>query len=358
MAEPIFTEEEISVIDKNFGFIVFDWAKNLINHVLTIARENGAEVVYMNTPESLSVNAPVSNDMKSDYFYNKLPPMMGFKKEQANLRGKGNEELWGYRFNEITAEIRNFLVKIAEKQFTLEQLPRKYQGAFLGLIGRKPYYTQEDISNVLETLKQKQGKSKGKIGSKFYYDWESKKWTGGQRFDPRKSETVVLQRISDDLIDKYSSNPTLTKFLSFLISQGKHFSSDEIGFALVVKISPKIWVINEIQTDCINKYMDIRGKYYKKQDRKEDKGIDWDTLKDMLQGRNRSKWIAKIENNEPFKQQIMQNPDIVDQLPDDTQDIDKWIKEQQEQFGENLQRHQQLRQYLAETNFCTRVLRA
>jgi len=358
MTEPIFTPEEISVIDKNFGFIVFEWAKDLINHILTMARENGAEVVYMNTPKSLSVNAPVSNDMKAEYFYDKLPPMLGFKKEQVNLRRKGNEELWAYRFNETAAEMKKFLVKIAEKQFALEQLPRKYQGAFLGLIGRKPYYTQEDISSVLETLKQKQDKGQGKIVSKFYYDWDSKKWTGGQRFDPNKNETVVLQRVSDDLVDKYASNPVLAKFLSFLISQSKHFSSDEIGFALVSKISPKIWVINEIQTDCINKYMDIRSKYYKREDRKEKKGIDWDTLKDMLRGRNKSKWIAKIENNEPFKQQIMQNPNIIEQLSDDTQDINKWIEEQQEQFGENLQRHQQLRQYLAETNFCTRVLRA
>lgn len=358
MTKPMFTEEEISIIDKNLGFIVFDWAKNLINHILTMARENGVEVIYMNTPKSLSVNAPVSNDAKAEYFYNKLPPMMGFKRERVNLRGKGNEELWAYRFNETTAGIKNFLIKIAKKQFALEQLPRKYQGAFLGVLGRKPYYTQEDISKVLEIIKQKQDGSKGKIGSKFYYDWESKKWTGGQRFDPSKSETVVLQRISDDLVSKYSSNPTLTKFLLFLILQGKHFSTDEIGFALVVRISPQIWVINEIQTDCINKYMDIRSEYYKKQDRKENKGVDWNALKDMLQGRNRSKWIAKIENNEPFKQQIMQNPDIIDQLPDDTQDIDKWIKEQQEQFGENLQRQQQLMQYLAETNFCTRVFRS
>ena len=359
MSEPKFTPEEISVIDKNFGFMVFDWAKNLITHILTMARENGAKVVYMNTPTSLAVNAPVSNDMKAIYFYEKLPPMLGFKKEKVNLRGKGQEELWAYKFaNDFsTAGIRKAFIKLADRQFTIEQLPSKYQGAFLGILGRRPFYTQEDINRVLEILKTKQG-NKGKSGSKFYYDWESTKWTGGQRFDPKKSETVVLQRISDDFTNKCMSNPVLGKFLSFLISQSKHFSSDEIGFALVSKISPKIWVINEIQTDCINHYLDIRNKYYKERSGDKKKNIDWDTLKDMLRGRNRSKWIVKLEGNEPLKQQIIQNPNIIEQLPDDTQDIDKWIKEQRELLGDNLQRHEQLRQFLAETNFNIRVLRA
>jgi len=53
-----FTKEEISEIEKNLGFIVFDWAKHLIVHIISQARGKGVDVVYMNTPESLSAGAP------------------------------------------------------------------------------------------------------------------------------------------------------------------------------------------------------------------------------------------------------------------------------------------------------------
>jgi hypothetical protein len=359
--KPLFTPEEISIIDKTFGFMVFDWAKSLITHVLTMAREQGVEVVYMNTPESLSVRAPVSNDDKADYFYDKIPPTLGFKKEQANLRRRGNEELWAYRFNEVTAGMRNVLIKLA-KRFTLEQLPSTKQGAFLGIIGKKPFYDDQDLNKVLEVLKQKKekgdkGGNKGKLGSTFYYDWDSRK-NSSQLFDDKKQESVVLQRLDDDIFNKYISHPVLGKFLSFLVSQYKHFdASDVMGFALILKHSSKIWVINEIQTDCINKYMDIRNKYYKGKMGESKKGVDWTTLKDMLQTGNRSKWIAKMEANEPLKQQVMQDPSIINQLPNDTQDIDQWIKDQQADTGDAPQIHQQLRQYLAETNFSTRIFK-
>ena len=161
---------------------------------------------------------------------------------------------------------------------------------------------------------------------------------------------MVLQRLSPELLQKYSSNPALYKFFIYLLQQSKHFSNDEIGFALVSKISPQVWLINEIQTDCINHYMDIRGQYYKRDKKEEDKerGVEWDTLKDMLQGRNRSKWIEKLEGDEQFKQKIMANPSMADQLPDDTQDIDKWLREH---------KTQELGQQLAMTNFKTRIFR-
>ena len=55
---------------------------------------------------------PVSNDAKAEYFYSKLPPLIGFKKEKANLRNQGEEEMWAYRFADITA-LSNSLIRIA-----------------------------------------------------------------------------------------------------------------------------------------------------------------------------------------------------------------------------------------------------
>jgi hypothetical protein len=61
--------------------------------------------------------------------------------------------------------------------------------------------------------------------------------------------------------------------------------------------------------------------------------LTWETLKDMLEAQNRSKWISKLEVNEALKNQILDNPGIVGQLPDDSQDIDKWIADRQREMG-------------------------
>jgi hypothetical protein len=359
MSDITFSSEEISIIDKNLGFLVFDWAKNLINHILTVARDKGVKVVYMNIPESLAVNAPVSNEDKAEYFYEKLPPLLGFSQESVNLRGR-KETLWAYRFSEenVNASIVQHFMKTTQvAQVSFEQIPPKYQGAFLGIIGRKQSYTREEVNKVLAILKSKsKGKDKGKAGGRFYYDWESTKWTGGQRFSPKVTETVVLQKLDDQMVAEYYNNPVLAKFFSFMMRPNKHFGSDEMGFALVSRVSPQIWVINEIQTDCINHYMSVRGQLYK--DREEGKkGVNWETLRDMLEGQNRSKWIPKMEANEAFKNQVMANPNIIQQLPDNTQDIDKWIKEQTGMGEGILQRQNEIRQYLAQTDFRGRIFR-
>jgi len=48
-----FSREEVSHIEKNLGFIVFDWAKHLISNVLDQARKRGVSKVYMNTPQTI-----------------------------------------------------------------------------------------------------------------------------------------------------------------------------------------------------------------------------------------------------------------------------------------------------------------
>ena len=121
-----FTKEEISIIDKNLGFIVFDWATHLVNHILSAARSEGVEVVYMNTPKTIDSGA--TQEGKLDFFYERLPPRLGFKKEKVNLRSKGKETLWAYRFDVITASCSQF-IKLSQS-VALESIPQKYQGAF------------------------------------------------------------------------------------------------------------------------------------------------------------------------------------------------------------------------------------
>jgi len=330
MSEFKFTEEEVAYIDKKLGPVIFDWAKTLIMHVVGQARNAGVSVVYMNTPETLDAGSITEG--KTVYFYEKIPPQLGFRKEEVNLRGRGKETLWTYHLDTLDAldavsvSLKNVLIRLA-KQFTLQEIPSKYQGAFIGILGRKSFYTDEEIKRVLEILDKK--KPKPKATSKFYYDWASTTWSGAQTFKKNIAENVVLQKMTAEMQNLLNSDDILRKFWAYILSHQQHFGPDVIGFALVSKISSKVWVINEIQTDCLNHYLDLRGKALKwKGTGESKKGVDWDTLKDMLVTQNRSKWISKMEMNGAFREQVMQNPGVIGQLPDDTQDIDAWIREQ------------------------------
>jgi len=323
MSDIAFTPEEISVIDKKIGFVVFDWAKHLINHILTQARSSGVSIVYMNTVDTL--DSGDTQEMKVDYFYERLPPIMGFKKEQANLRGKGKETLWAYHLDVVEASSKK-MIKLCQS-ITLDSIPKKYQGAFIGILGRKPSYTSEEIKKVLAILDKKSGQ-KSKSMNKYYYDWKSREWSGSQRFHNKVNETVVLQKIPSDVQSFIAEDPVLLKFWSLMLSQSQHFGNDVIGFALVSKLNNNIWVINEIQTDCLNRYQKLRGELWK--GKKEDVGMTFETLRDMLVANNRSNWVDRVESNEGLKQALLANPNMMNDLPDDSKDIDAWIKENKE----------------------------
>lgn len=359
MADIKFTKEEASYIDKKLGPIIFDWAKSLINHILFQAKNKDAEVVYMNTPDTLDAGSITEG--KTVYFYEKLPPILGFEKETANLRGKGNETLWAYRFNKskiASTDLKMALIKLA-KLLTLEQIPPKYQGAFIQILGRKDSYTLEEAQQVIEKIEK--NPKKKKATAKYYYDWTSKTWSGAQTFKKNITENVVLQKMTSEMQSVLNSDDTLRKFWSYILSHHSHFGSDVVGFGLVSKISPTIWVINEIQTDCLNHYMELRKEaleWNSVEKENDEKRISWDTLMDMLTARNKTKWIAICETNEAFKQQLLQNPNMIDQLPDDSQDIQNWISENQRQIQEqgggaalDIIRHFQ------SVNFNTRIFR-
>ena len=323
-----FTPEELSVIDSKLRFIVFDWATHLISHVIGQAKQKGVTKLYWNTPDTLESGA--TQDEKVDYFYERLPPKLGFQESSANLRGRGEERLWLMNLSSIKASSLIGLLKVAEKTFTIDQIPKKYQGAFLGLIGRKPFYTEEDVKKVIDTVGKRQQK---KPSARFFYDW-NKEWSGSQRFSEDVTEMVVLQKMTSDIQNMVLEDPALKKFWAFLLSQPGHFGPDVLGFALVSPLNTDIWLINEIQTDCINGYLKIRNKVqgYKGTEG-ESKGTSWETIVDMLRANNRNNWVPKLENNEPMKQQLMQNPNMIHSLPDDAVDIDKWLEEQRAQGG-------------------------
>ena len=237
----------------------------------------------------------------------------------------------------------------------MDSIPEALQGAFIGILGKKPYYTQEEANKVLDILDKRRGRAKEKSSksmAKYYYDWDSKTWSGGQRFRDDVTENVVLQKLPSELQSYIQSEPALLKFWSFILSQTQHFDSDTIGFALVSKISSDICVINEIQTDVINAYMKLRTI---DQEEHSSKAIDIDTLKDMLHAQNRSKWISKVENNTEFANQLMNNVGMIQQLPDNSVDIDAWLDEQREGMGGNTP--QTLMQYFNSVNFNTRIFK-
>jgi len=335
-----FTKEEAAHIDKKMNEIVFDWAKKIINHVLSQAKNNKIKKIYMNTKETLRAGA--ITEQKELYFYEKLPPVMGFKKEKVDLRGEGIEELWCYDLETVTASLKNMLVKVAAN-IKLEDLPANRQGLFISLIGRKPFYTSEDIAKVVSILEQREAKKKG-ISAKFFYDWKSKSYLGDQNFKNGVRESAVLMKMHSDLQDMINSDPVLRKFWSYILSFGGHFGNDVLGHALVSKIDDEVWVINQIQSDCLNNYLSLRKKalgWSRENDKRRDekkKGVTFDVLKDMLITNDRDKWISRIEMNQGLKNELLENTDLLHRLPDNSQDIDAWISEQKNTSGE-LSRH-------------------
>jgi len=349
----IFTKEEISVIDKNLNFIVFDWAKHLVSHIINQAQNQGVSKVYINTPQTLDSG---STEGKTEYFYSKLPPQLGFHIEDVNLRGKGEEKLWAYDLN---ATMKNAISKFiktitAAKTFTLQDIPPKYQGAVINIIGKKPLYDENDLKKVLDIITKKQ--PSGKSLAKFYYDWNSTTWSGAQRFRKDRVETVVLQKIPSELQNFMLQNPALTKFWSYIISHAQHFGNDVIGFALISKINKDEWVINEIQTDVINLYHKIRNSYYKNRQETKSK-LSWGSIVDMLEAQNKSKWIPIIENDRNLINQVLNNPEIINSLPDNTIDLYAWIEKKKQNQGNQGNANNPLELHFASINFNSRIFK-
>jgi len=332
-----FTKDEAAYIDKNINDIVFNWSKRLINHIIVEAKNKNVQNIYINTSDTLKATG--INENKNNYFYEKLPALIGFTKQSVNLRGK-KETIWEYDLDKINVEqksepIENNKPKKSKKskngnKIKIEDIPSNRQGLFISIIGRKPFYTAEDVNKVISVVSSKKD-NKNKLSARFYYDWNSKTYSGDQNFKSGVTENVVLQKLHTDFQNMINSDPILRKFWSYILSFGGHFGNDVIGFALVSKISNKVWVINEVQSDCINHYLDLRSKSLGwKCDYEKKTGVSWEVVKDMLNTHNKSNWISKIENNEEMKSDFMKNPDLISRLPENTEDIEKWISNNNE----------------------------
>lgn len=325
---PVFNQEEIKEIKKYLGPIIESWAVNLIKHIIDEARSQGVSTVYMNTSETVRGN--IGNEEKNIYFYEKLPQQMGFVKERAELR-EDPEIYWSYHLNKTkeSSNLYNLLI-LAQRTILYEEIPVAYRNNVIQMFGRKKQYTIEQLKQVLKQVENKKAE-------KFFYSW-GKKWTGGQRFmerfNPKLHDDVVTQHLTPEIRNFILQNPTLTKFFGFILSQMQHgFSSqDTIGFGLIHKVNKDVWIINEIQTDVINQYKKVIS-YSQKSNK-----ISLEALLDLLFAANKKNWIPYVQNNEAFRNSLLDNPRQIDQLCTDDINIDKWMKEQRgENQGQNLQ---------------------
>ena len=315
-----FTKEEILEIDKTMGRITTGWKYRFIQKVIELATKSGVKQLYWNSSETL--NAGGINEGKKEYFYEKLPQEMGFKMTQVNLRGKGNERMWVLPLSQKKYASNNLI--------TLEQIPKNLQGAVIGMLRSRGPYRINDLKNVLQIIKE--GKKQKRTGD-FSYDTSSQ-WNSGQQFT-NKSEMIVKQKIDINMINDIikSGSPAIKKFISYIIDPTQHFSSDSdvTGWALISTIKNDIWVINQIQTDTINKYRKIRDEILK--DTQTRKNIlDIDSITDRLNAANKSVWIDKL-NDEEFLQKIQEDISIIQRLPTNDEvdrygGTDKWLEDQ------------------------------
>jgi hypothetical protein len=140
------------------------------------------------------------------------------------------------------------------------------------------------------------------------------------------TEKVVVQRLSSQVQDMIEGSEALLKFWSMLLSSsGQHFGNDVIGFTLLSPIKEKTWLINEVQTDCVNSYHRVRRL---DKDTKKKSKITWEVVKDILDAQSKSKWKEVIEENHELKHLIMEanSPEnMIEALPADIEPMD-WIK--------------------------------
>ena len=322
MNQIYFTDEEIKSIEKQLGFITQKWHEQLVLNIINMAMNKGVSDLYWNSSDS--INSGNTQKNKINYFYERFPTQMGFKESQVELRGRGPERLWHMSLGEK---------KIASNDMIeLSRIPQEYQGAALGILKHRGPYSKNELKKVFEIVKTSKDKSPKGVQA-FHYETDN--WGGGQRFSQNRSEIVITQRLTKStLSDILNTNePALIKFISFIFSQQQHFGNDVIGFALVSPVNNQTWVINEIQTDNINRYMAERAKT-KGELKNNTSELTKETIIDMLTAQNKSTWIPKLEN-ENFLNYIISNANVIGQLPTDDSvnesgGVDAWIKSNQE----------------------------
>jgi hypothetical protein len=327
-----FTVEEIQEIEKALSFIIHRWHHNLAEAVLSIAKSKGVKDLYWNSSETLDAGGV--NDGKVKYFYESFPSQLGFKTVNVDLRGKGKERLWHMDMG-VKKHASDGLIE-------LSQIPKGLQGAIIGILRGRGPYTKEDLRKAYGIIKGGREK-KPKATKSFSYDY-SKKWNGGQQFS-KQEEIIVKQRLDKSTFDSIlqHSTPSVQKFLSFIIDPSQHFDADVIGWALVSPINEDTWVVNQIQTDTINKYLQIKSEVMKGQSF-DDKTLSQEEISHRLHGSNKSSWVQFMENNEELFLALQGDIRKIDRLPtDDLVDgfgiVTDWIRGNKDEYDRIVSAH-------------------
>lgn len=335
--QPEYTAEEIQRIDKEFSYYVFDWAKNLIEHIVKKAQAEGINKVYMNTSATVDQS---SNADKRNFIYETVPRQMGASLEPVNFRGE-RENLWLLYDRGPTVSANRFFkfLKLAqnetdndEKFFTMEEISQKLDSPkgkrFFGyLLQRfkqkgKPRVRQltlrqikdahADFEGILQEEKEASKKKKG-LG----YIWVDKKWDGGQQYISSIPEQVVVQTFPETVARQYKDDPLFSKFLvSVLLHPGAHFFQQGSSFALISPVKDDVWVINQVQNDFIKEYLKLRNQYQRNRTDSDDANavISLEEIEHLLVARGKGHWVDFFRQNESAVEAVQEDQSILDRL--------------------------------------------
>ena len=301
------TKEDFLDIEKKLGYLINNWYIELFNTIVTLAKNSNVKQLYWNSSETVDGG---SNGSKKNFFYETLPSRLGFVKTKANLRNRGEESLWLMNLDRETYS--------SDGLIHLNQIPQRLQGGVIGILKSRGPYTKEQLRPVFEILKKQADNPQFNKRKDTYSYNDAESWDGGQQF-AGMSETIVKQKLNSRLINHIleTGSEATKKFLSNLINSSQHFDANTIGWALIAKISPDVWVINQIQTDTLNRYLKARSEALKEV-KMEDEVLSLESIKDRVFAATRSSiWANKVENDSAFFQALQNNIELVRQLPSD-----------------------------------------
>jgi len=315
------TKEDFLEIEKKLGYVINNWYNDLINTIISVASKEGVKKLYWNTSKTLSAGG--INDAKKNFFYETLPNNFGFKKEKQVLRNKTEEEFWVKNLQKNSYA--------SEGLIPLELVPKAYQGAVIGILkGNRGPYTKEELSKVLKIIKEGKERKRDLTKEDYFTYNSSAEWKNAQRFSDA-NEMIIKQKLSSELVSHIleTGSPATKVFLSNLITPSQHFDSDVIGWALVAKISPEEWVINQVQTDTINDYREAKKEALGGEKRRE-RVLSKESIIDRLDAANKFMWSEKANNDESFLRMLQNNISTLQSLPTNDQlqesglSVDAW----------------------------------
>jgi len=207
-----------------------------------------------------------------------------------------------------------------KKQFLGKKVPESLRPSLDTHFDDENPITEESILNRMENAHEW-----GKDRAEKYYVKEDS-WSGAQRFHEDTHEKVIPIRFSSEKYMELYNDPILKKFLQI---KSNHFGgvTDPIGWALVSPINKNIWVINQVQSDIIPKFLSIKQQVSRPEK------INSDEVITRLQATGREAWIPFVQGNPQLMGALMESPNEINNLPANLTDpnrIQQFINEQTE----------------------------